>query len=60
MGMLKKIYVLDLVQLYNVNGQLVSKQIWADNFVNIVLPHRGVYLVKVKSGNVEQCEKIVW
>ena len=48
------------VQLYDVNGQLVAKQLDRDNAANIALPHRGVYLVKVKSGNEEKSEKVVW
>jgi len=48
------------VQLYDVNGQLVAKQLGRDNATNIALPHRGVYLVKVKTGNVEKSEKVVW
>lgn len=48
------------VQLYDINGQLIAKQIVRDITFNISLPHRGIYLVKINTGNIEKSEKVVW
>ncbi|MFZ4456212.1 MAG: right-handed parallel beta-helix repeat-containing protein [Bacteroidales bacterium] len=48
------------VDLYNMEGKLVLSTHPQTSTQSVSLPHRGVYLVKVKHGNQTETKKVVW
>ena len=49
-----------LVQLYDVNGRLISAKNSASQMLQFILPTHGVYIVKVTSDSGIENKKVVW
>ncbi len=47
-------------QLYDINGKLIVKQNCNANSINMNLPRKGVYIVKVKTEKDIKSTKVIW
>lgn len=47
------------IAVYNANGQLIRQQTTTNTSDVVILPEKGIYIVKVRSGNTEYSDKVI-